>query len=73
MQQAIEEAKKMRDELDRIQRKSYMEYRHLKIDAINELIERLEKLPQEPTTEPTLEMLLEEMPDTFMNISRMKD
>ena len=47
MQQAIEEAKKMRDELDRIQRKSYMEYRHLKIDAINELIERLEKLPQD--------------------------
>lgn len=56
MQKAIEEAKKMRDELAKMQlTNSYMEYRHIKIDALNELIERLKVIQQEPTTDELLE------------------
>lgn len=57
MQQAIQEAKKMRDELKDRFNDYDMEY-CMCYSNLSELIERLEKLPQEPTTDE----LLEEMP-----------
>ena len=56
--QAIQEAEKMIEERELLQCDHFSKWISIELDALNELIERLEALPQEQS----LEELLKEMP-----------